>query len=102
MALVLVETVKFGGAKSRHVFEDSEESNSEEELGEADKAELKDLPKSIALIAMRFKKFNKRTRWKHRGAAKAFLKKYDREREGKAKMVCFNCEKLGHFALECR
>ena len=39
---------------------------------------------------------------KQGSSSRPFPKRNDREKDTKSKMVCFNCEKPGHFASECR
>ena len=100
VALVSTNRVKSVFTKSRPVQE--EESDEEEDEEYANCTDLQELNDYMAMLAKKYKKFSKRTSWKQGGAARTFPKRSDKEKDPKAKVVCFNREKPSHFASECR
>ncbi|GJU66897.1 putative ribonuclease H-like domain-containing protein [Tanacetum coccineum] len=61
-----------------------------------DDLEVMDLKWQLSLLSMRAKRYFQRT------SKKIFINTNDTIGYDKSKVECFNCHKMGHFAMECR
>ena len=76
-----------------------EESDEEEEDEGGSWEEFQDeLNESMAMLVKKYKRFSKKPGMRQGIFSRTFPKRNEREKYSKSKMVCFNCEKLCHFA----
>ncbi|MRT95014.1 zinc finger CCHC domain-containing protein, partial [Ancylomarina sp. 16SWW S1-10-2] len=86
--------------KSVIVSDDSEEEETEANQFNVEN-ELKNMNDSLALLTMRYKKFLRKPTFQG-GASKNDGKKVFQEKESKTRVICYHCDRPGHFASECR